>query len=322
VSLDTVRNISRFIDRAPSKTAKIALRATKAVRIIDVTGFAILSRGVLSINGTSGADSISVIRDASGRNITVAVGTRSATFPLASVLQVVIDAGGGNDVISLQRGDGSRALPVASTILGGNGNDIITGGASSDEISGGAGNDVIFGMNDGDRLTGNAGNDRLDGGDGNDLLDGSDGADVMRGGGGFADGVDYSGRANPVLVDISNDSRANEGEAGEGDQVYSDIENIFGGNGNDILIGNAASNVISGGDGNDAITGNGGHDKLIAGRGSDSVSAGPDSSLFSLLDSTRDTFNGSLDLTGRPVNNFISGDIGMDFSTASRLALR
>jgi len=47
------------------------------------------------------------------------------------------------------------------------------------------------------------------------------------------------------------------------------IENAIGGSGNDLLIGNSASNELKGGAGNDIIYGAGGADKLWGGSGSD-----------------------------------------------------
>ena len=58
------------------------------------------------------------------------------------------------------------------------------------------------------------------------------------------------------------------------------IENIYGGSGNDILIGNSLNNalygdggddVLSGGDGNDALNGGAGADALDGGDGNDSL---------------------------------------------------
>lgn len=47
------------------------------------------------------------------------------------------------------------------------------------------------------------------------------------------------------------------------------IENALGGNGNDTLTGNAASNTLDGGAGNDILTGLGGNDTLRGGAGAD-----------------------------------------------------
>jgi len=47
------------------------------------------------------------------------------------------------------------------------------------------------------------------------------------------------------------------------------IENATGGNGNDVLVGNGAANVLTGGLGNDTMYGGAGNDTLLGGAGSD-----------------------------------------------------
>ncbi len=48
---------------------------------------------------------------------------------------------------------------------------------------------------------------------------------------------------------------ADDGEASETDDISSDVENITGGAGDDVLIGSKSTNVLSGGDGADTISG-------------------------------------------------------------------
>ena len=284
---------------------------------------ATLERGVLSVTGTSGADSISVILDSTGKNIDVSLNGASATFPLASVTSISIDAAGGNDSVALQRGDGSRAVPVPADILGSNGNDTIVGGAGDDTITGGNGNDVISGMAGNDSLQGADGNDTVMGGDGNDYLNGGtsastgpDGADVISGGAGY-DTVLYISRTDNISVNL-NDNKPDDGAPGEGDNVETDVENILSGTGNDTLTGNASANVLSGNAGSDIINGGGGHDKIIGGAGVDTLSnTGPDATVFSLTDLGRDDFSSALNGSGLPTSDLISGDVGLDFSTTS-----
>jgi Ca2+-binding RTX toxin-like protein len=92
-----------------------------------------------------------------------------------------------------------------------------------------------------------------------------------------------------VSVDI--DGIADDGPAGEGDNVQVDVENIGGAGGDDVLIGNDAANVITGGPignagadhdmimglgGNDVIEGRHGNDVVEGGNGDDSVKGGLD----------------------------------------------
>ncbi|GHG91083.1 metalloprotease [Pseudodonghicola xiamenensis] len=52
------------------------------------------------------------------------------------------------------------------------------------------------------------------------------------------------------------------------------IENATGGGGNDVLIGNAARNLLKGVDGSDVLRGNGGNDLLRGGTGGDTLKGG------------------------------------------------
>src|SRR4029077_11885371 len=61
--------------------------------------------------------------------------TFTAGNGLASLIQLTVDGGAGNDTIT--GGDG------ADTLIGGDGNDIIIGGRGNDVLLGGAGNDVF-----------------------------------------------------------------------------------------------------------------------------------------------------------------------------------
>ena len=146
-------------------------------------------------------------------------------------------------------------------------------------------------------LNGGPGNDALYGGSESDTLVGGTGADVLSGGGG-TDTADYSSRTNAVNVSI--DGLANDGEAAEGDNVLTDVEQIWGGTGNDTLRGSPAANFISGGGGSDTISGLGGNDILIAGSGGSTVSGG----------------GGADTLYGVSLNDHLSGGGGNDSITS------
>lgn len=161
----------------------------------------------------------------------------------------VIDGGGGADVINGGNGEdvvdySSRTTGVTADLDGQAGDDGAPGegdtvGADVEDIWGGSGNDV---------LTGNASDNVLNGGLGADVLNGLAGEDV----------ADYSDRVTSVNVTL--DDNANDGAPSEGDNVASDIEDIWGGDGNDALTGSAADNVFDGGLGADTITGGAGMD--------------------------------------------------------------
>ena len=179
--------------------------------------------------------------------------------------------GSGDDTIT---GDAD-----ANTINGNNGVDTLTGAAGADTILGGDDEDTISGGDDADRLSGDddddvihgdAGNDSLDGGDDEDTLVGGEGADVLAGGRG-RDTVTYAG-TDPVAVSL--DGNANDGltsAPGEGDNVLS-TENITGGDGDDVLVGDQNINTLVGGNGNDVLDG-GGNDDTLDGRDGNDIAS-------------------------------------------------
>ncbi len=86
------------------------------------------------------------------------------------------------------------------------------------------------------------------------------------------DTVTYTGSAASVTVSL-NDAKADDGAAGEGDNVGSDVENVTGGSGNDTLAGNVSPNRLVGNDGSDTLVGSGGSDDLQGGNGDDGIFA-------------------------------------------------
>ena len=86
-----------------------------------------------------------------------------------------------------------------------------------------------------------------------------------------ADIVDYGARS--AAVKATNDGKADDGERGEGDNVLHDIENVWGGRGDDVIRGTAGNNRLVGGGGNDRLYGQGGKDMLLGGAGDDQLFA-------------------------------------------------
>ena len=169
---------------------------------------------------------------------------------------VTVSAGNQNDVITNKTG-----IPMNAN--GGSGNDIIVGGSARDAVlNGGPGNDRVHGEAGNDDLYGGTGNDKLYGGSGNDELDGRAGADYLGGGAGNDHAI-YWNRTKSVTANL--DGKANDGEKGEKDTIATDVENLWGGSGNDTLTGNARVNYIEGWGGKDVIRGGASHDLLSAG---------------------------------------------------------
>jgi hypothetical protein len=165
---------------------------------------------------------------------------------------------------------------------GWDGPDVIDAGAGNDNpIYGEGGDDVIHGGVGGDVLIGQYGDDTLDGGPGDDDLEGvpgghedetaTTGSDTYVGGGG-GDTVTYEERSENLS--LSPDGVADDGAAGEHDNIATDVSAIVGGHGSDRLTGNAYRNVFAGGEGDDELAGAGGDDQLGGGPGSDRLSGG------------------------------------------------
>ena len=70
----------------------------------------------------------------------------------------------------------------------------------------------------------------------------------------------YASRTDPVTADI--DGAADDGEASEGDNIATDVENLTGGTGADTLTGDGGANLLDGGTGADVLNGGGGTDTV------------------------------------------------------------
>ena len=178
---------------------------------------------------------------------------------------------GGADRLSGTAGDDRVCgLGGADRMVGARGHDVIVGGAGGDLLQGKSGRDRLDGGPGNDRAFGGAGADDIRGGSGSDILGGGLGPDGLSGGSG-RDIVVYGQRGLRVTVTIG--AGANDGLAGERDNVKTDVESVQTGRGNDVLTGNGASNRLFGGGGQDRLVGKGGSDVLIGADGDDNMDA-------------------------------------------------
>ncbi len=203
-----------------------------------------LADGLLKFVGTLGDDQVSVWADGAGGLVVWSSGV-TETFDITLVNRIELWGDPGDDLLKLHP---YLAIPA-----------LIRGGDGTNRLIGGAGNDTIVGGTGADHITGNGGDD---------FIDGRQGTDVMLGGAGY-DTVDYSWR-NVALV-IGLDGWQDDGEAGENDLAYLDIERVLGGHGNDRIGGSSADNQLYGGPGDDTIGGHGGNDSLFGEAGNDKV---------------------------------------------------
>ena len=165
-----------------------------------------------------------------------------------------VDGQGFNESVS------SASTPVVGAV--------ITGTAAGETINGSAGGDTISGLGGNDTISGLAGNDLIDAGSGNDVLVATlnDGNDRYDGGIGV-DTYTLAVIAAAVSVDLAVGVSSS---ALTGTDLLFNIENVIGGSGDDVLSGNAASNVLTGGAGRDTLyAGSAGTDTLAGGTGDD-----------------------------------------------------
>jgi Ca2+-binding RTX toxin-like protein len=111
---------------------------------------------------------------------------------------------------------------------------------------------------------GGSGSDVFTGGPETDTLDPGPGPDRLSGGGG-EDSVNYGQRVTPVFATLNgspNSGNELDGPPGARDTLGTDIEDIFGGNGPDKLVGNASPNKLIGFKSRDVLIGLGGADRL------------------------------------------------------------
>lgn len=148
------------------------------------------------------------------------------------------------------------------------GDDRITGSAASDRVSLGGGADAVEGLGGNDYLFGEAGNDSLFGGAGSDWLVPGPGNDLVDGGAGN-DFVVYGDAPRGLRIDLEQ-GLATDAE-GKTD-VLRGIEHVSASTFDDILIGDAAANILRGQNGRDTIIATAGADTMEGGGATDRVS--------------------------------------------------
>ena len=189
----------------------------------------------------------------------------------------------------------------------------IAGGDGDDDLTGDGGPNAISGNGGADTLHGGGGADTLNGGEGADTLLGGDGADLFSGGAG-EDAVSYADHADAVAADldgaVGDDGNAADGAAGARDTINSDVEDLTGTAGDDLLAGDAGPNKINGGAGGDFIGGGDGNDILNGGSDNDTISGGNGDDQVN-GDAGHDLLDGELG------NDQIDGGPGIDFVSYS-----
>jgi len=196
-------------------------------------------------------------------------------------LVYVLDGGPGNDHLEGPTTD----FPI--TLLGGEGDDHVYGGQGADVLDGGPGNDDVDGNDGDDVVQGGPGDDVVSGGRrmSTDVIDGGPGNDAS-----VADWNDNTAEPQPIAVSL--DGVANDGRAGEQDNVVgierirtAQVATLIAGAdpvefeveksrvGPSRLVGGPGADRLATYVGDDTIDGGAGPDVIFAHLGSDTVEA-------------------------------------------------
>jgi Ca2+-binding RTX toxin-like protein len=258
--------------------------------------------GADQINGWVGHDTATYSEGTVGVTVNLATGLGSGGNAQGDVLHNVENLIGTSAADTLIGSSDSNTLNGGAgndTLYGVDSNDVLVGGAGADHLDGGLGIDIaaytesavgvtidltagtgrgdyaegdtlvsiesVYGSTGADHLSGSAAADTLLGYLGDDVLRGGGGADLLDGGAG-TDIAMYS--ENSVGVTINLAAGTGVGGTAQGDVLRS-IEGVYGGAGNDTLVGTTGANTLVGGGGNDLLIGGAGKDTLAGGAGAD-----------------------------------------------------
>ncbi|HSU68754.1 MAG TPA: M10 family metallopeptidase C-terminal domain-containing protein, partial [Tepidisphaeraceae bacterium] len=248
-----------------------------------------------SLDGGGGTNTLDYFAFNTGVTVNLTTGAATDTAGVSRIQKVV--GGMGNDSLT---GSGT-----ATTLTGSHGSDSLVGGAGSttfafrtgwgsNNITAGLGSysldfsaviaDLTFNLGTGivsdgtNQVTFSASKTQaLTGGSGNNTfvfpdsgMVGAAGAGTIDGGTGGTNTLDYSAYASAIAVDLSAGTATGTGG-------ISDIQNVIGGSGNDVLAGDTHDNVLTVGSGQVSLTGGGGNDTLkftSDAIGTDSIAAG------------------------------------------------
>ncbi|MDX0605063.1 calcium-binding protein [Sinorhizobium medicae] len=163
-----------------------------------------------------------------------------------------IDGGAGVDTADYRE----KTASVEVILFGANDSFVFVGGVAEDTIRnienafGGKGNDTLTGDDFANTLNGNDGKDLLTGGGGADILDG----------GAASDTASYRDKTASVSVTLDGATYTTVTVGGVAEDTIGNVENVWGGTGNDSLSGDANANLLSGGGGSDILFGGAGAD--------------------------------------------------------------
>ena len=175
---------------------------------------------------------------------------------------------------------GSNAMSVLSTgagddfLYGQGGMDILRSGEGHDKIDAGPDNDYIDAGAGDDKILGGADDDILYSGEGKDHFDGGEGIDILDFRSSPSEPLSFGISLEPFQPDNRIVCNLAEGftlspDNDDGHEKVANIEIVYTGNSDDILLGDENANILDAGPGNDAVSGGPGEDKVTGGPGAD-----------------------------------------------------
>jgi Ca2+-binding RTX toxin-like protein len=262
-------------ERRKARSRQVATAAAAVAPVVEglenrlLLSFTVSDKGTLVIDGTSGDDTIFVMRNTRrASRLTVSINGVADTVSVGTVRRVEIYGGAGNDDLRVDDSAGPSTAQGA-TISGGDGADTLVGSLRSISLDGGLGDDVLYGSSKTDDLVGGDGNDTVFAGKGNDRVFGGLGDDSLTGW--LGHDLMYGDQGNDTLEgEGGNDTLAGDGEdrlVFQGDAAPVDFggnDSLDGGTGNDWLVGGKQSNTLDDDNGTDTLRGGSGDDILDA----------------------------------------------------------
>ena len=274
-----------------------------------------VSGGLMSISGDDEIDRVELRRsDVDPSMLTFDVDGNhvpDGSVVLNSVKSISADLGGGNDSFKVTEDNGPITDTRPTTVIGGNGEDLLLGGSGTETLIGGNDNDSINGGKGNDALFGGLDNDfiRWDAGDGADLVDGGPGDDLQSANG--TSGPEsfrilredlrlFLTRSDELALDMIGVDRLHVSAMGGNDRITAfpgtgelahltlnggilagpDDDEIIGSDSADTIRGDAGSDKLDGRGGDDTITGGSGDDSVIGGTGHDGLTGGVGTDSF------------------------------------------
>ncbi len=216
-----------------------------------------LGDGIDTLTVRGGAQRAAIVLGTAGINLDADELGVDTDVSLVDVDKVVVHGGPGSDWISGHGGAGtSNPYTGALSLYGGPGDDELEGGENENwdtYIDAGAGDDLLVAGSRGDALMGGAGDDTIVGGAG-------------------LDEAVYAQAPAAVHVDLAAAGPQHTG--GQGIDTISGVEMVSGSDFDDALKGDEHSNMLYGGWGDDVLVGRGTADELDGGEGNDTLRPG------------------------------------------------